>query len=101
MSTESDFTRIFPPRKSDTKANEVPVCRVNIAGHLEVTFHKKNVVANLSLLVFRYCIYSLYYNVNTGFIQDSTACHLKTLPDKKGNNVSEFSAKKWYWVYVL
>jgi hypothetical protein len=53
MSRESDFTWIFPPLKSDTKANEVTVCWLNIAGHLEGKFHRENVAANLPLLLFR------------------------------------------------
>jgi len=38
----SDFTRIFSPKKSSTKASEDPVCWVIIAGHLEQTFHRQN-----------------------------------------------------------
>jgi hypothetical protein len=53
MRAERDFTRIFPPRKSDAKASEFPGCWLNIAGHLEETFHRKNVAASVPLLRFR------------------------------------------------
>jgi hypothetical protein len=52
MSTESDFTRTFPPRKSGTKASAVPVCWLIIAGHLEETFYWQNIAENHPLLLF-------------------------------------------------
>ena len=57
--TESDFTRTFPPWKSDTKASGVPVCWLSIAGHLEETFHRQNVADSQPLLLFMkrtYCL---------------------------------------------
>ena len=74
MSTESDFTRTFPPWENGTKASGVPLCWLIIAGHLEETFHRQN----YPLLLFRYC---LQYNVRTGFCSTSTARHLKTSRD--------------------
>ena len=52
-SMESDFTRTFPPWKSNTKASGVPVCWQIIAGHLEDTFHRQNVAVSRPLLLFR------------------------------------------------
>ena len=51
MSTERDFTRIFPPWKSGTKASGVPVCRLIIAGYLEDRFHWQNIAESHSLLL--------------------------------------------------
>jgi hypothetical protein len=50
---ESNFTRIFPPWKSDTKASELPVCWLIIAGHLEETFHGQNIEESHPLLLFK------------------------------------------------
>jgi hypothetical protein len=66
---------------------------VIIAGHLEEMFHKQNVAKRHPLLLFRYCVYSLY-NVNTDFLQNSTARHLKALPDRKKSATSLKSAQK-------
>ena len=52
MSTESDFTRIFPTMKSGAKANGVPVCWLTITGHLEETLHRQNGAESHSLLLF-------------------------------------------------
>jgi hypothetical protein len=84
MSTESDISRTFPPCKSGTKASGVPVCWLIIAGHLEETFHRENIAESHPLLSLGN-VYSLKYNVNTGFLQILTARHLKTLPDKNKN----------------
>jgi hypothetical protein len=43
MSTESDFTRITPSWKNDTKARGFPAPWLIIAGHLEETFHRQNI----------------------------------------------------------
>ena len=59
MSTYSDFTRTFPPRKSGAKASGVPVCCLIIAGHLDDKYHRPDIVESDSMLRFRYCIYSL------------------------------------------
>jgi hypothetical protein len=45
------------------------------------------------LLLFVYSILSLQYYVNTNFLRNSIARHLKNLPLRKNNN-TEFSAKK-------
>ena len=34
------FHQDIPPRKNDAKASEIPVCWLNIAGHLEVPQEK-------------------------------------------------------------
>jgi hypothetical protein len=75
MSTKSDVTRTFPPCQSGTKASAVPVCWLIIAGHLEETLHRQNAAES----------HPLYFlgNVNTCFLQISTARHLKNLPDRK------------------
>jgi hypothetical protein len=49
---ETDFTRTFPPWKSDTKVNEVPVYWLIIAGHIEEKFHRQNTADNHLLLFF-------------------------------------------------
>jgi hypothetical protein len=41
MSMESDFTRIFPPRKSGAKGSGVKVYWLTIDGYLEELFHSK------------------------------------------------------------
>jgi hypothetical protein len=41
MRTESDFTRIFPSRRSGTEESGVPVCWLIIAGNLEKSFTGK------------------------------------------------------------
>jgi hypothetical protein len=51
--TESDFTRVFPPRKNSTKASGVQVGWLIITGHLEETFHGQNIAENHPLLLFR------------------------------------------------
>jgi hypothetical protein len=56
---ESDFTRIFPPWKSGTKASGVPVWWLIIAGHLERIFHRQNTAERDPLLLSRTCTYSL------------------------------------------
>jgi hypothetical protein len=53
MSTESDFTRTFPPWKSGTLASGFPVFWLIIAGHLEGTFHRQNIAEDESLLLFK------------------------------------------------
>jgi hypothetical protein len=42
LSTDSDFTRTFPPYTRGTKASGVPVCSLIILGHLEETFQRQN-----------------------------------------------------------
>jgi hypothetical protein len=51
ISTKSDFTRTFPPWKSDTKVNEVPVYWLIIAGHIEEKFHRQNIAESHPLLL--------------------------------------------------
>jgi hypothetical protein len=51
MSTESDFTRTFPPWKGGSKASGVPVYWLIIAGHLEGTMHRPNIVESFPLLL--------------------------------------------------
>jgi len=41
MRTESDISRIFPLPKSGTTTIGVPMCRLVIAGQLEVTLQSK------------------------------------------------------------
>jgi len=54
MSTESDFTMIFPALKvGGAKASGVPVCCLTIAGHLEETLHRQNGTESHSLLLVR------------------------------------------------
>jgi len=52
MSTESGFTRTFPPWKSGTKESGVPVCSLVIAGHLDETFRRQNIAESYPLLLF-------------------------------------------------
>jgi len=40
MSTDSDFIRIFPPRKSGSKASGFSECWLINVGHLEEMFHR-------------------------------------------------------------
>jgi len=44
MSTDRDFTRIFPPWESGTRASGVPECCLIIAGHLEGMFYRQNII---------------------------------------------------------
>jgi hypothetical protein len=50
MSTESDFTAIFPPWKIGTNARGIPVRWLIVAGHLEEMFHRKNIAESHPLL---------------------------------------------------
>ena len=56
MSTESDFTRPFPPWKSGTKASGVAVFWLIIAGLLEETFSRQNTAEIDPLLLYSKCI---------------------------------------------
>ena len=51
MSTESDLTWIFPPRKSSTKTSGVLVRWLVIAGHLEVLQAKYTAESHPPLLL--------------------------------------------------
>ena len=48
-----------------------------------IKFHRQYIAESDPMLRFRYCMCSLQYNVNTGFLQISTERHPKTLPDRK------------------
>jgi hypothetical protein len=80
MSTDSDFTRTFPPLKSGTKASWAPVWWMIIAGHLERTFHRQNVSEHHALLPFGDA-YTVY---NT--VRSESRCVLTTAV---GSNVHE------------
>jgi len=58
------FHQDISTTEKGTKASGVPVCWLIIAGHLEETVHRQNIAESHPLLLF--CIYSLWYNVNTG-----------------------------------
>jgi hypothetical protein len=51
MSTDSDFTTVFPPWNSGAKASEDPVCWLIIAGHLEGTFDSHDTAESDPLLL--------------------------------------------------
>jgi len=53
MSMDSDFKTIFPPWKSGTKANWVPVRWLIIARHLEEAAHMQNIAESQPLLLFK------------------------------------------------
>jgi hypothetical protein len=57
-STESDFTRTFPPWKNDTKASGVPACWLIIAGHLD---RKKT--NNIFEFIAKNAIWITYFNL--------------------------------------
>ena len=80
---EERFYQEISPWESDTKASWVTVCWLVTAGHLEGKLHKQNAPESRPLLFCTYCTYFLQYDVNTGFLQNSTARQLKTLPDRK------------------
>jgi hypothetical protein len=54
-STDSDFTRTFPPWKSGAKASAVPVCWLITAGYLEGKLDRQDITENDPVLRFRYC----------------------------------------------
>jgi hypothetical protein len=57
-------------------------------------FHRQNVAEGHPMLLFRLRICSLSYYLNTSFLYNSAACHLKSLLDRsKPENILEFSAK--------
>ena len=66
MNMGSNFTRMFPPWKCGTKASGVPTWWLNIAGHLEETFHGQNIGESHPLLIFIQYFNYLLINTTTG-----------------------------------
>jgi len=59
ISTDSDFIRIFPPRKSGSKASGFPVCWLINVGHLQEISHKQNIAESHQILHVVLFIYAL------------------------------------------
>jgi hypothetical protein len=64
ITQEINVIRISPPWKSGTSVSGVPVLWLFIAGHLEETFHRQHITEIRPLVLFRYCMYSLCYDLD-------------------------------------
>jgi len=74
MSTDSDFTRTFPPWNNGAKASGVPVCWLIIAGHLEGKSHRQDIAQSDPMLRFRYCTGDGQNKVNTRQYRKKIVC---------------------------
>ena len=83
MSTDSDFTRLFPPWKSSTKASGIPACWLIIAENLEETFHRQNVAESNSLLHFRQCVNNVLQGRTQVSFKLQRPVTKTNLPDRK------------------